>query len=50
MVENAGVEYVADTTPAAELQRFYERGHCPLLEEPDQFNQVMSSSIQDRCR
>ena len=50
MVENAGVEYVADTTPAAELQRFSERGHCPFLEEPDHFNQVMSSFIQDRCR
>jgi pimeloyl-ACP methyl ester carboxylesterase len=50
MVENAGVEYVADTTPAAELERFSESGHCPFLEEPDRFNQAVSSFIEDRCR
>jgi len=50
LVGNAGVEYVADTNPAAELQRFSESGHCPFLEEPDQFNQAVSSFIEDRCR
>ena len=50
LVGNAGVEYVVDTNLAAELQRFSESGHCPFLEEPDQFNQAVSSFIEDRCR
>ncbi|WP_434521121.1 alpha/beta fold hydrolase [Halorubrum sp. AS12] len=50
MVENGGVEYVAEKTPVADSKRFSESGHCPFLEEPDQFNRVVSSFIEAHCR
>jgi pimeloyl-ACP methyl ester carboxylesterase len=49
MLENAGVEYVAENTPDAEVERFPNSGHCPFLEEPERFNQVLSSFITERC-
>lgn len=49
MLENGGVEYVADNTPDAQLERFTNSGHCPFLEEPERFNHVLSSFITARC-
>ncbi|WP_049906083.1 alpha/beta fold hydrolase [Halorubrum californiense] len=49
MLENGGVEYIADKTVDAELERFTNSGHCPFLEEPERFNQVLSSFIAARC-
>ena len=49
MLENGGVEYVADKTPGAQLERFSNSGHCPFLEEPEQFNHLLSSFITARC-
>ncbi|MFC7325901.1 alpha/beta fold hydrolase [Halorubrum rutilum] len=49
MLENAGVEYVGEKTPDAEVERFSNSGHCPFLEEPEAFNEVVSSFITNRC-
>ena len=49
MLKNGGVEYVADKTPGAQLERFSNSGHCPFLEEPEQFNHLLSSFITARC-
>lgn len=49
MLDTAGVKYVADNTPDAELERFSNSGHCPFLEEPERFNQVVSAFIDNRC-
>lgn len=45
MLENGGVEYVANNTPDAELERFTNSGHCSFLEEPEQFNHILLSFI-----
>lgn len=49
MLENAGVEYVGEKTPDAEVERFPNSGHCPFLEAPEAFNEAVSSFITNRC-
>ena len=48
LLETAGVEYVAEHTPDAEIARFADSSHCPFLEEPERFNTVVSSFV-DSC-
>jgi non-heme chloroperoxidase len=48
LVATGGVEYVAEHTPGAELERFTESSHCPFLEEPDRFNRVLAEFVE-RC-
>lgn len=48
LLDPAGVEYVAERTPDADLKRFAESGHCPFLEEPEKFNRVVSEFV-DAC-
>ena len=47
LVDPAGVEYVAERTPDATVERFARSSHCPFLEEPERFNQVLSSFVAD---
>ncbi|MGM0590833.1 MAG: alpha/beta fold hydrolase [Halobacteriota archaeon] len=39
------VRHVADLVPDAEFELFEDSGHCPPLEQPEQFNQVVSRFI-----
>jgi len=48
LLETAGVEYVAEHTPDAEIARFADSSHCPFLEEPERFNTTLSSFV-DSC-
>lgn len=41
----ASVEYAAELVPDAEFERFDDSGHCPTLEEPEKFNQVVSDFV-----
>jgi len=45
LLETAGIEYVAEHTPDAELERFSDSSHCPFLEEPERFNRVVSDFV-----
>jgi len=47
LVDPAGVEYVAERTPDATVERFARSSHCPFLEEPERFNQALSSFVAD---
>lgn len=47
LVDPAGVEYVADHTPDATVERFADSSHCPFLEEPERFNRVLSAFVAD---
>lgn len=40
------VEYVADHTPNAELERFSESDHCPFLEQPERFNDALDAFVR----
>lgn len=40
------VEYVAEHTPDAELERFPESDHCPFLEQPDRFNGALDAFVR----
>jgi pimeloyl-ACP methyl ester carboxylesterase len=42
----AAGEYMRDRMPNAQLVVFEESNHCPFLEEPDRFNQVVDDWIQ----
>ena len=46
LLETAGVEYIAEHTPDAELEWFTTSSHCPFLEEPKRFNSVLSEFIE----
>lgn len=48
LLETGGVEYIAEHTPGAELERFSESGHCPFIEESEKFNEVLSD-FADAC-
>ena len=48
LLDPAGVEYIAEQTPNATLERFTDSGHCPFLEEPDKFNRVITEFV-DNC-
>ena len=48
LLDTAGVEYVAEHTPDAEVERFAHSSHCPFLEQPDRFNRVLSTFV-DEC-
>ena len=48
LLDPAGVEYVAERTPNADLERFADSGHCPFLEEPERFNRVLTTFV-DSC-
>lgn len=39
------VKYVADLVPEARFELFEDSGHCPPLEEPERFNQVVSDFV-----
>jgi len=45
LVPIAAEEYVAAQMPNARLVVFEESGHCPFLEEPELFNQVLSEFL-----
>lgn len=45
LLETGGVEFVAETTPEARLERFAESGHCPFLEESARFNSVLEAFV-----
>jgi len=45
LLETAGVQFVADKTPDATVERFSNSGHCPFIEEPDQFNRVLTDFV-----
>jgi non-heme chloroperoxidase len=45
LLETGGVEYVAEQTPDATIEWFADSGHCPFLEQPDQFNQSLTEFI-----
>ena len=38
-------EWVVEQMPNARLVVFEESGHCPFIEEPDRFNQVVDDWI-----
>jgi pimeloyl-ACP methyl ester carboxylesterase len=46
LVAVAAEEYVAERMPNARLVVFEQSSHCPFLEEPDRFNQVVDDWIQ----
>lgn len=48
LVDPDGVTYVADHTPDATVERFADSSHCPFLEEPERFNDVLTEFV-DRC-
>ncbi|MBP1922870.1 pimeloyl-ACP methyl ester carboxylesterase [Halorubrum alkaliphilum] len=48
LLDPAGVEYIAEQTPNATLERFTDSGHCPFLEEPDKFNRIITEFV-DNC-
>ena len=48
LLETAGVEYVAEHTPDAELEHFSKSGHCPFIEQPEKFNRTLSDFV-DGC-
>ncbi len=41
----AAVRHVAELLPDAEFVRFEDSGHCPMLEEPERFNRVVSRFV-----
>lgn len=41
----AAVRHVADLVPDARFELFGDSGHCPPLEEPERFNQVVSEFV-----
>lgn len=47
LLDPAGVEYVAEQTPNATVERFTDSGHCPFLEEPDKFNRVITEFVHN---
>lgn len=47
LLDTAGVEYVAEQTPGAEVERFPQSSHCPFLEETERFNSVLSNFVDD---
>ena len=47
LLDPAGVEYIAEQTPNATLERFTDSGHCPFLEEPDKFNRVITEFVDN---
>jgi len=47
LLDPAGVEYIADQTPNATLERFTDSGHCPFLEEPDKFNRIITEFVHN---
>ena len=42
----APIENVADLIPNAEFTLFEESGHCPMIEEPDQFDRELTEFIE----
>jgi len=42
----APIENVADLIPKAEFTLFEESGHCPMIEEPDQFDRELTEFIE----
>lgn len=42
LLETGGVEYAAEHMPNATLERFPDSGHCPFIEQTEQFNRVLS--------
>ncbi len=48
LLDPAGVEYVAEQTPNADIERFEESSHCPFLEESEKFNQILAEFV-DYC-
>lgn len=42
----ASVEAVAELIPDAQFELFENSGHCPTVEEPERFNQVLSDFVE----
>jgi len=45
LVSVAAGEWMAERLPQARLEIFEHSGHCPFLEEPDRFNEVVDAFI-----
>ncbi|WP_246308169.1 alpha/beta fold hydrolase [Halorarum salinum] len=41
----AAVRHVADLVPDATFELFEDSGHCPPLEEPERFNQILGEFV-----
>ena len=46
LVPIAAEEYVVEQMPNARLAVFEQSGHCPFLEEPDRFNEVVDEFVR----
>jgi pimeloyl-ACP methyl ester carboxylesterase len=46
LLDPAGVVYVAEHTPDTTVERFERSSHCPFLEEPDRFNDVLTTFVE----
>jgi pimeloyl-ACP methyl ester carboxylesterase len=46
LVPVAAEEYVAAQMPNARLVVFEDSGHCPFIEEPERFNEVLSEFVE----
>ena len=40
------VEHAAELLPDARVERFEESGHCPTVEEPERFNEVVGDFVE----
>ena len=47
LLDPAGVGSVAEQTANATLERFTDRGHCSILEEPDNTNRVITEFVHN---
>ena len=47
LIPVSAAEFVSTTMPAAELVVFEESGHCPFLEEPVRFNEVVDGFVRE---
>ncbi len=45
LIAVANGEWIRDHVPGAELAMFEESGHCPMLEQPETFNEVVATWI-----
>ena len=45
LVPVAGGEWLRDHVPGSELVVFERSGHCPMLEEPERFNELVAEFV-----
>lgn len=46
LLETGGVEYAAEHMPETTLHRFSNSGHCPFIEQTEQFNRVLRGFVE----